>query len=94
MEKHSELKNLLPSFTYTSKSWGVRDEDIPKTAINTPFGQFQFTVMGFGLTNAPATFMALMNDVLRPFIRKSVIVFLDDNSDFQQGLEATSPTCG
>ena len=68
----------------------VRDEDIPKTAINTPFGQFQFTVMGFGLTNAPATFMALMNDVLRPFIRKSVIVFLDDilifSKDWKQHL--------
>lgn len=56
----------------------IREEDIPKTAVNTPFGQFQFRVMGFGLTNAPATFMSMMNDVLRPFLRKCVIVFLDD----------------
>ena len=56
----------------------VQEEDVPKTAINTPFGQFQYRVMGFGLTNAPATFMSVMNDVLRPFLRKCVIVFLDD----------------
>ena len=56
----------------------IREKDVPKTAINTPFGQFQFRVMGFGLTNAPATFMGLMNDVLRPFSRKFVIVLLDD----------------
>ena len=44
---------------------------MPKTAINTPFGQFQFRVMGFGLTNASATFISVMNDVLpRPFLRK------------------------
>ena len=35
----------------------IKEEDVPRTAINTPFGQFQFRVMGFGLTNAPATFM-------------------------------------
>ena len=56
----------------------IKQEDIPKTAINTPFGHYQFRVMGFGLTNAPATFTALMNSVLRPIIRVCVVVFLDD----------------
>jgi len=56
----------------------ILPEDAPKTAINTPFGHFQFRVMGFGLTNAPATFQSMMNDVLRPYLRKFVVVFLDD----------------
>ena len=56
----------------------IQDEDVPKTAINTSFRQFHFRVMGFGLTNTPATFMSVMNDVLCPFLRKSVIIFLDD----------------
>ena len=55
-----------------------QDSDVSKTAINTPFGHFQFRVMGFGLTNAPATFQSLMNSILQPHLRKFVVVFLDD----------------
>ena len=52
----------------------LRDEDIEKTAFLTHKGQFEYRVLSFGLTNAPATFQALMNRVLAPFLGKFCLV--------------------
>jgi len=71
-------------FTYLDLTQGynqiqIPEEDRPKTAFRTPLGHYQFKVLCFGLTNAPATFQAVMNDVLREVVRDGIcLVYMDD----------------
>lgn len=53
-------------------------ESIPLTSFNTRYGSYEFTVMPMGISNGPSSFMRLMNDVLRPYIDKFCVAFLDD----------------
>ena len=56
----------------------IAEPDVEKTAFRTRYGHYEYTVLPFGLTNAPATFMTLMHDVLRDQLDHSVVVYLDD----------------
>ena len=56
----------------------IRPQDIPKTTFSTRYGLYEYLVMSFGHTNAPAFFMYLMNSVFMPELDKFVVVFIND----------------
>jgi hypothetical protein len=56
----------------------IQNSDIPKTTFTMRYGLYEYTVMSFGLTNAPAYFMYMMNKVFMEYLDKFVVVFIDD----------------
>jgi hypothetical protein len=65
----------------------IRPSDIPKTAFITKYGLYEYTIMSFGLTNAPTFFMYLMNSVFMDYLDKFVVVFIDDILIYSQSEE-------
>jgi hypothetical protein len=65
----------------------IQETDIPKTAFHTRYGLYEYTVMSFGLTNALAYFMYLMNKVFMEYLDKFIVVFIDDILIFSKTVE-------
>jgi hypothetical protein len=65
----------------------IKDEYIYKTTFRTRYGHYEFVVIPFGLTNAPATFMCLMNNVLNKFLDIFVFIFIDDILKYSKNRE-------
>ena len=65
----------------------MRQEDIKKTAFKTRYGLYESLVVPFGVTNAPAQFMNLMNDLLQDYLDEFILVFLDDILVYSRSME-------
>jgi hypothetical protein len=74
----------LRSGNHQLKIW---ESDIPKTAFRTRYRLYEYTVMSFGLTNAPANFMYLMNKVFMEYLDRFIVVFIDDILIFSKTME-------
>jgi hypothetical protein len=65
----------------------IKEDDVPKNAFNMRFEHYEFTVLLFGLKNAPGVFMSLMNGVFREYLDKFVQVFIYDILIYSRTME-------
>ena len=71
----------------------IQEKDIPKTAFTTRYGLYEYMVMSFGLTKAPAYFMSMMNKVFMEFLDKFVVVLIDDILVYSKNERNTRSIC-
>jgi hypothetical protein len=65
----------------------VKDEDMQKTAFRTRYGHYEYSVMSFGVTNAPGVFMEYMNRIFHDYLDRFVVVFIDDTLIYSKSEE-------
>jgi hypothetical protein len=95
LHRIDDLMNQLRQAKYFSKidlqsgyhQMKIRSEDIHKTAFVTRYGQYEYPVVSFGLTNAPAYFMNMVNKVFMDKLDKCAVVFIDDILVFSKTVE-------
>ena len=69
-----------------NKVW-IHNEDIHKTTFHTRYGNYEFVVISFGLTNAPMNFMCMMNNIFSRYLDKFVLVFIDNKLVYSKNNE-------